>query len=65
MLRDGPEPTDYGIRMFGIPSGYEFGTFLETLRAVSRGQTDLRPDTTEALARLTVPVHIQVYVTPT
>ncbi len=65
VLRDGPQPTDYGIRMYGIPSGYEFGTLLETMRAVSRGETDLRADTRQALARLTGPVHIQVYVTPT
>ena len=26
---------DYGIRMFGIPSGYEFGSLIESIKLVS------------------------------
>ena len=29
---------DYGIRMFGIPSGYEFGSLIESIKLVSAGQ---------------------------
>ena len=65
VLGDGPSPKDYGIRFFGIPSGYEFSSLLEDLRMVSRGEPGLSPQTLEALGRLKQPVHIQVYVTPT
>jgi glutaredoxin-like protein len=56
---------DYGVRFYGIPSGYEFTSLIETIVDVSRGKTSLSPKTLEALATLTQPVHIQVYVTPT
>jgi len=65
ILADGPVPKDYGIRMYGIPSGYEFGTLLEDILMVSRGDPQLSPKTLDALKRLTEPVHIQVYVAPT
>ena len=56
---------DYGIRFFGIPSGYEFTTLIEDVWDVSMGSTDLKPKTKEKLAKLAEPVHIQVFVTPT
>ncbi len=65
VLRDGPTPTDYGIRFYGIPSGYEFGTLIETIVLVSHGKAELRPKTLAELERLTEPVDIQVFVTPT
>ncbi len=64
-LRDGPEPKDYGIRFYGVPSGYEFGSFIEAINMVSRGEATLGEKTKKELARLTKPVHIQVYITPT
>ncbi len=65
LLRDGPEPRDYGIRFYGIPSGYEFASLIESIRMVSRGESSLSAETRKQLARLTKPVHIQVYITPT
>lgn len=65
VMRGGPQPKDYGIRFFGIPSGYEFATLIEDIRLVSRGRPDLTPQTLRSLSRLTTPVRIQVYVTPT
>lgn len=56
---------DYGVRFYGIPSGYEFTSLLYTLRAVATGQTELSADGLKALAELTQPVHFQVFVTPT
>jgi glutaredoxin-like protein len=56
---------DYGVRFYGIPSGYEFTGFIETILAVSQGESGLSEATKEALAGLTEPVHIQVFVTPT
>jgi glutaredoxin-like protein len=56
---------DYGIRFYGIPSGYEFTSLIEDVWDVSRGSTALKPKTKEALATITQPVHIQVFITPT
>jgi glutaredoxin-like protein len=56
---------DYGIRFFGIPSGYEFVSLLEAIVDVSRGETELSPKTKEALKELAKEVNIQVFVTPT
>ncbi|MDW8325397.1 MAG: thioredoxin family protein [Anaerolineales bacterium] len=65
VLGGGPEPKDYGIRFYGIPSGYEFGTLIEDILMVSRGEPGLQAKTLDELQRLTEPVHIQVFVTPT
>jgi glutaredoxin-like protein len=56
---------DYGIRYYGIPAGYEFGTFLKDLRIVSKGATDISEKSRTKLASVSSPVHIQVFVTPT
>jgi len=65
ILRDEATPKDYGIRLYGVPSGYEFSTLIEDIVMVSQGEHGLNPRTLEALTRITQPVHIQVYVTPT
>jgi glutaredoxin-like protein len=65
VTRGGPQPKDYGIRLYGVPSGYEFATLIEDIKLVSRGEVELAAPTRAALAQLTKPVHIQVYVTPT
>lgn len=56
---------DYGVRFFGIPSGYEFTSIIEGIVDVSKGESGLQPKTKEALAALTQPVHFQVFITPT
>lgn len=56
---------DYGIRMFGIPSGYEFGSLIESIRLASHGDSGLAPETKAAVSKLTRPVTIQVFGTPT
>jgi len=56
---------DYGIRFYGIPSGYEFSSLFEDIIDVSRGESGLLEPTKKALAQLKEPVHIQVFVTPT
>jgi glutaredoxin-like protein len=56
---------DYGIRFFGIPSGYEFTSVIEDVIDVSKGESGLQPKTKEVVADLTEPVHLQVFVTPT
>lgn len=56
---------DYGIRFFGIPSGYEYQSLIEAVIDVSRGATSLSEKTKEALRVIASPVHLQVFVTPT
>ena len=56
---------DYGVRFYGIPSGYEFTSLLHAIQAVAAGEPDLSDDMMEALAALDEPVHMQVFVTPT
>lgn len=60
---------DLGLRFFGIPSGYEFSAFVETLVMVSQGKTRLKDTTKKKLSEYlnTIKEHIliQVFVTPT
>ncbi len=56
---------DYGIRFFGIPSGYEFSSLIESIKLASTGEAQLSPAGIEFIEGLEEPVHIQVYVTPT
>ncbi len=62
---EGDREKDYGIRFYGIPSGYEFTSLIEDILDVSKGESGLQPKTKKAVAELTEPVHIQVFVTPT
>ncbi len=63
-VEDG-EDKDYGLRFYGIPSGYEFTSVIEDIVNVSSGESGLQPKTKEAVAQITEPVHFQVFVTPT
>ena len=55
---------DYGVRYYGIPSGYEFSTLLEDLFMVSTGESGLSQKTIEQLEKIDKPVNIKVFVTP-
>ncbi len=59
------EDKDYGIRYYGIPSGYEFSSLLEDIQMVARGESGLSEETKKLAAQITKPLHLQVYVTPT
>jgi len=56
---------DYGVRIYGIPYGYELQTLIEAIINVSRGKTDLTDNTKSILKEVKSPVHIQVFVTLT
>jgi alkyl hydroperoxide reductase subunit AhpF len=56
---------DYGVRFYGLPSGYEFGTLIDAILDVSAGVSQLQDATKQALAGLKSPVHLQVFSTPT
>lgn len=56
---------DYGVRYYGIPSGYEFTSLIEDITLVSQGDSGLSEATRARVAEINRPVHIQVFVTPT
>ena len=56
---------DVGIRFYGIPSGYEFASLLDTMLLVASGDSGLAPETRARLARHQKPLHLEVFVTPT
>jgi len=56
---------EYGIRFYGIPTGYEFAAFLDIILQVSFGESGLAKHLQDKLKELMKPVHIQVFVTPT
>ncbi len=62
---DGQPAQDFGVRFYGIPSGYEFVTLLEDIVMVSTGEVELGATTKAWLSTLAKPVHLQVFVTPT
>ncbi len=54
-----------GIRFFGIPSGYEFTSLLDSILTISHGNVGLSDEAKEYLRNLDKDVHMQVFVTPT
>ncbi len=56
---------DHGIRLYGMPTGYEFPTLLNAIKMVSTANSELSNETKEKLITLSKPVHIQVFVTLT
>ncbi len=65
ILTGGDTPKDYGIRLYGVPAGYEFSTLIEDILMVSQQKSALNARTLAELKKLTQPVNIQVFVTPT
>ncbi len=56
---------DYGIRFYGIPSGYEFASLLEDIKMLGTGETGLPQDLVDSIKQIENDVHMQVFVTPT
>ena len=57
--------SDPGIRIYGIPSGYEYSTLIEDLVDISRGTTRLAAKTKERLKAVDKNIMIRVFITPT
>ena len=55
---------DYGIRLYGLPAGYEFAVLLLDILQVSQRNSGLRPESVEKLRNLAQPLHLEVFVTP-
>jgi len=56
---------DYGVKFYGIPSGYEFTTLIQDILEVSKGETSLSEESKKEIANMDKSLHIQVFVTPT
>ncbi|MDQ7816719.1 MAG: thioredoxin family protein [Melioribacteraceae bacterium] len=56
---------DYGIKFFGIPSGYEFASLLEDIKMLGTGSTGLPADLENDIKKIDQEIHMQVFVTPT
>ncbi|HPM76605.1 MAG TPA: thioredoxin family protein [bacterium] len=56
---------DYGIRLYGVPAGYEFATLVEDIIDVGRRDPGLPAEIVAALQKIDKPVRLQVMVSPT
>lgn len=56
---------DYGIRFYGIPSGYEFMSLLEAISMVSALNSGLSAESRRKISTVDKLLHIQVFITPT
>ena len=65
IVADGDDAKDYGIRLYGIPSGYEFSTLIADVVMVSNRESGLDDATKAYIQGLESPLHMQVFVTPT
>ena len=57
--------SDFGIRYFGVPAGYELPTMIDTIIDVSKGKTTLTEEIKKRLSEIKKDVHLQVFVSPT
>lgn len=57
--------TDYGIKFYGIPSGYEFASLIEDIVMLGTGVSGLSQEVETQVKAVDKDVHMQVFVTPT
>ena len=57
--------TDTGIRFYGVPDGHELVSLAESILLVASGDAGLSDESCAAIAEVTEPIDIQVFVTPT
>jgi len=56
---------DYGVRLVGAPVGHELTSLADAILTVGSGDSGLSTEGLARLAALSLPVHIQVFSTPT
>lgn len=56
---------DYGIRFYGVPSGYEFMSLIGDILDVSQGDSGLSAESRSLVAQVREPLHLQIFTTPT
>ena len=55
---------DGRVVFYGLPSGYEFGSFIESIESVSTGEPEIADKAKEIILGIVEPVKISVYITP-
>ncbi|MBL7070572.1 MAG: thioredoxin family protein [Candidatus Omnitrophica bacterium] len=55
---------DYGIRLYGMPTGYDFVSLIESIHLVSTGETQFTDEENKYLKGLKKDAHLQVFVSP-
>lgn len=53
------------IRWQGLPAGYEFATVVDAIERVSTGEHGLSEATVQRLTKVTEPLEVMVFATPT
>lgn len=56
---------DVGIRFIGLPNGYEFGSFFETILSFSKKDFGLSEEVAARVAGVTEQIEIKTFSTPT
>jgi glutaredoxin-like protein len=56
---------DYGIRYYGMITGYEFATLLQDIADVSKRESGLSPQTKDQLKKVNQKIHLQVFTIST
>ena len=59
------DDVDTRMRLYGAPTGYEFGGLVEALIVAGTGKIELDPETMKWIQAVDKPTHIQVFSTPT
>lgn len=62
---DREKTIDYGVRFYGMPSGHEFNSLINSIIMVSQRSGGLDPESQQFLINLHQDVLLQVFVTPT
>ena len=60
----GASPSEFRVKFYGIPMGYELATLVEDIKTISRGVSPLSTASRRKLRQVNQPVHNQIFVTP-
>ncbi|MDD5022798.1 MAG: thioredoxin family protein [Candidatus ainarchaeum sp.] len=68
-IKDAPAIVMFGsskrnIHYYGIPAGYEFNAFIQTILDISKGEPDVSKELKDKVKAIDFPVHIKVFVSP-
>jgi glutaredoxin-like protein len=56
---------DFGIRFYGVPSGYLVSSLIEDVVQISKNDSELTNETKEKLGEVVHPLNLEVFVKPT
>jgi glutaredoxin-like protein len=56
---------DFGIRFYGVPSGYLVSSLIEDVVQISKNDSDLSEETKQKINEVVNPLNLEVFVKPT